>query len=149
MGVPIYYWVREHRRPIIACGLARVRGEPCLASVADCAARTPQPTTCPRPFPRCPSPAAARRTARASAPLPHCHVTCGTRRARRACGLQHGFRKAENIQDALNSEYYFFSRVFGFVPAGDDIVPFTIDNLGDCESEDGKPARDGDAALFK
>ncbi len=46
-------------------------------------------------------------------------------------GEQHGFRKAENIEDALNSELYFFSRVFGFTCAGegDDIVAFPIDNL--------------------
>ena len=44
-------------------------------------------------------------------------------------GEQHGFRKAENIEDALNSELYFYSRVFGFQAAGDDIKPFTIDNL--------------------
>jgi len=44
-------------------------------------------------------------------------------------GEQHGFRKAENIEDALNSELYFYGRVFGFEPAGDDIVPFPIDNL--------------------
>lgn len=44
-------------------------------------------------------------------------------------GEQHGFRKAENIEDALNSELYFYSKVFGFTCAGDDIMPFTIDNL--------------------
>jgi len=44
-------------------------------------------------------------------------------------GEQHGFRKAENIVDALNSELYFYSKVFGFECAGDDIVPFEIDNL--------------------
>ena len=44
-------------------------------------------------------------------------------------GEQHGFRKAENIEDALNSELYFFSRVFGFTCAGDDIAPFPIDNM--------------------
>ena len=44
-------------------------------------------------------------------------------------GEQHGFRKAENIEDALNSELYFYSRVFGFRCAGDDIKPFAIDNL--------------------
>jgi len=44
-------------------------------------------------------------------------------------GEQHGFRKAENIEDALNSEIYFYSRVFGFNCAGDDILPFAIDNL--------------------
>jgi len=44
-------------------------------------------------------------------------------------GEQHGFRKAENIEDALNSELFFFSKVFGFQCAGDDIKPFAIDNL--------------------
>ena len=44
-------------------------------------------------------------------------------------GEQHGFRKAENIEDALNSELYFFSKVFGFNCAGDDISPFPIDNM--------------------
>lgn len=44
-------------------------------------------------------------------------------------GEQHGFRKAENIEDALNSELYFYSKVFGFTCAGDDIKPFQIDNM--------------------
>jgi len=44
-------------------------------------------------------------------------------------GEQHGFRKAENIEDALNSELYFYSKVFGFECAGDDVTPFAIDNL--------------------
>lgn len=45
-------------------------------------------------------------------------------------GEQHGFRKAENIIDALNSELYFFSRVFDFdIQEDDGIVPFKIDNL--------------------
>ena len=43
-------------------------------------------------------------------------------------GEQHGFRKSENIEDALNSELYFYSKVYGFVPAGEDIS-FPIDNL--------------------
>jgi len=42
-------------------------------------------------------------------------------------GEQHGFRKAENIEDALDSELYFFSRVFGF--DAPDIQPFAIDNM--------------------
>mmetsp|Transcript_108766 Transcript_108766/g.292523 ORF Transcript_108766/g.292523 Transcript_108766/m.292523 type:complete len:118 (+) Transcript_108766:74-427(+) len=29
-------------------------------------------------------------------------------------GEQHGFRRSENIEDALNSELAFFARVFGF-----------------------------------
>ena len=47
-------------------------------------------------------------------------------------GEQHGFRKSENIEDALNSELYFFSRVFGFPlgkNAAEEITPFVIDNL--------------------
>jgi len=45
-------------------------------------------------------------------------------------GEQHGFRKSENIEDALNSELYFFSKVFEFdVSADKDIIPFPIDNM--------------------
>jgi dipeptidyl aminopeptidase/acylaminoacyl peptidase len=29
-------------------------------------------------------------------------------------GEQHGFRKAENIKRSLESELYFYSKVFGF-----------------------------------
>jgi dipeptidyl aminopeptidase/acylaminoacyl peptidase len=43
-------------------------------------------------------------------------------------GEQHGFRKAENIKRALEGEFYFFSRVFGFSPA-DPIPPVPIENL--------------------
>lgn len=43
-------------------------------------------------------------------------------------GEQHGFRKAENIKRALDVEFYFYSRVFGFQPA-DAIEPVTIANL--------------------
>ncbi|MBV8883168.1 MAG: S9 family peptidase [Chroococcidiopsidaceae cyanobacterium CP_BM_RX_35] len=32
-------------------------------------------------------------------------------------GEQHGFRRAENIKRALDGEFYFYSRVFGFEPA--------------------------------
>jgi len=43
-------------------------------------------------------------------------------------GEQHGFRKAENIEDALDSELAFYSRVFGIegVPG---MVDIKIDNL--------------------
>jgi len=42
-------------------------------------------------------------------------------------GEQHGFRKAENIEDALDSELAFFGKVFGIdVP---DAVELNIDNL--------------------
>lgn len=43
-------------------------------------------------------------------------------------GEQHGFRKAESIQRALEAEFYFYSRVFDFQPA-DEIEPVTIENL--------------------
>ncbi|AGY56253.1 S9 family peptidase [Gloeobacter kilaueensis] len=43
-------------------------------------------------------------------------------------GEQHGFRRAENIRRALEAEFYFFARIFGFQPA-DAIEPVTIDNL--------------------
>ncbi len=43
-------------------------------------------------------------------------------------GEQHGFRRAENIKRALDGEFYFYSRVFGFQPA-DAIEPVAIYNL--------------------
>jgi dipeptidyl aminopeptidase/acylaminoacyl peptidase len=43
-------------------------------------------------------------------------------------GEQHGFRKAENIKRALDGEFYFYSRVFGFTPA-DAIEPLPIENF--------------------
>jgi dipeptidyl aminopeptidase/acylaminoacyl peptidase len=43
-------------------------------------------------------------------------------------GEQHGFRKAENIKRALDSELYFYARIFGFTLA-DLIEPVTIENL--------------------
>jgi dipeptidyl aminopeptidase/acylaminoacyl peptidase len=43
-------------------------------------------------------------------------------------GEQHGFRKAENIKHSLESELYFYSRIFGFEPA-DEITPIKIENL--------------------
>ncbi|MCR4346973.1 MAG: S9 family peptidase [Sulfuricaulis sp.] len=43
-------------------------------------------------------------------------------------GEQHGFRRAENIRRALEAEFYFYSRLFGFTPA-DSIMPVTIENL--------------------
>ena len=39
---------------------------------------------------------------------------------------QHGFRASENIIKALEAEFYFFSKMFDFVPA-DDIPPISID----------------------
>ena len=48
-------------------------------------------------------------------------------------GEQHGFRKSENIEDALLSELFFYSRIFGFTPSAVDVAPanFVIDNMGD------------------
>jgi dipeptidyl aminopeptidase/acylaminoacyl peptidase len=43
-------------------------------------------------------------------------------------GEQHGFRRAENIQRALEAEFWFYSRLFGFVPA-DPVTPVAIENL--------------------
>ncbi|MBV9387639.1 MAG: S9 family peptidase [Chroococcidiopsidaceae cyanobacterium CP_BM_ER_R8_30] len=43
-------------------------------------------------------------------------------------GEQHGFRRAENIKHALDGEFYFYSRVFGFEPA-EAIEPVPIDNF--------------------
>ena len=43
-------------------------------------------------------------------------------------GEQHGFRRAENIQRALDAELYFYSRIFGFELAG-PVEPMHIENL--------------------
>jgi len=43
-------------------------------------------------------------------------------------GEQHGFRKAENVVRALESELAFLGRVLGFDPA-DDLPPVDIANL--------------------
>jgi dipeptidyl aminopeptidase/acylaminoacyl peptidase len=43
-------------------------------------------------------------------------------------GEQHGFRQAANIKRALDGEFYFYSRVFGFEPA-EAIEPVPIENL--------------------
>jgi dipeptidyl aminopeptidase/acylaminoacyl peptidase len=43
-------------------------------------------------------------------------------------GEQHGFRKAENIQRALEAELYFYAKVFGFELA-DTVEPVAIANL--------------------
>ena len=40
----------------------------------------------------------------------------------------HGFRQAQNIRRALESELYFYGRIFGFTPA-DTIEPVPIINL--------------------
>ena len=41
---------------------------------------------------------------------------------------QHGFRQAANIKKALEGEFYFYARIFGFTP-GDDLEPLVIMNL--------------------
>jgi dipeptidyl aminopeptidase/acylaminoacyl peptidase len=43
-------------------------------------------------------------------------------------GEQHGFRQAANIRRALDGEFYFYARVFGFAPA-DNIEPVMIENM--------------------
>lgn len=43
-------------------------------------------------------------------------------------GEQHGFRQAENIKRALDGEFYFYSRVFGF-ELSDAVEPVEISNL--------------------
>jgi dipeptidyl aminopeptidase/acylaminoacyl peptidase len=43
-------------------------------------------------------------------------------------GEQHGFRRAKTIKRALNSELYFYSRVFRFELA-DPVEPVEIHNL--------------------
>ena len=43
-------------------------------------------------------------------------------------GEQHGFRQAQNIKRALDGEFYFYSKVFGFEPA-QAIEPVEIQNL--------------------
>ena len=43
---------------------------------------------------------------------------------------QHGFRIAENIKRCLELELYFYSRIFGFIPAN-PIEPIQIQNLDD------------------
>lgn len=43
-------------------------------------------------------------------------------------GEQHGFRRAENIKRALDGEFYFYSRVFGFELA-DAVEPVPIENF--------------------
>jgi len=45
-------------------------------------------------------------------------------------GEQHGFRRSENIQDALNSELSFYASVFGFEAAGEDVPRLDIANFG-------------------
>ncbi|MGW4633563.1 carboxylesterase family protein [Nocardia sp. NPDC004415] len=45
-------------------------------------------------------------------------------------GEQHGFRRAENIRTALDSELSFYAQVFGFpLPVGEGIVPVEVENF--------------------
>lgn len=43
-------------------------------------------------------------------------------------GEQHGFRKAENVQKALDGEFLFFAKVFGYEPADKD-CKMDVENL--------------------
>ncbi len=65
-----------------------------------------------------PNQAEAMVAALAERGIPYAHVTFP--------GEQHGFRRAENIQTALEGELYFYSRIFGFEadarPPGVEIV---------------------------
>ncbi|QYN33036.1 S9 family peptidase [Pseudonocardia sp. DSM 110487] len=46
-------------------------------------------------------------------------------------GEQHGFRRAENIRRALDSELSFYAQVLGFnLPAEEGIEPVVVENLG-------------------
>jgi dipeptidyl aminopeptidase/acylaminoacyl peptidase len=47
----------------------------------------------------------------ASRSIPHVHVEYE--------GEGHGFRKAANVVDSLETELAFYGEVFGFTPAGD------------------------------
>jgi len=45
-------------------------------------------------------------------------------------GEQHGFRQAENIRKALDSELSFYAQVFGFeTPASEGVEPVPVENL--------------------
>lgn len=58
-------------------------------------------------------------------------------------GEGHGFRKAENVTRALESELSFYGRIFGFAPA-DDLPVLTIRNLSNQPRGTG---RENDEAL--
>ena len=49
---------------------------------------------------------------------------------RKSCDDKFTFRIAENIKRCLELELYFYSRIFGFIPA-DPIEPIQIQNLDD------------------
>jgi dipeptidyl aminopeptidase/acylaminoacyl peptidase len=45
-------------------------------------------------------------------------------------GEQHGFRRAENIRRALDSELSFYAQVLGFeLPTEEGIEPIVVENL--------------------
>ena len=52
-------------------------------------------------------------------------------------GEQHGFRKAENIKRTLDSEFYFYAKIFGFEPA-DEIEPVEIENFEPTQAKAGR-----------
>jgi acetyl esterase/lipase len=44
-------------------------------------------------------------------------------------GEQHGFRRAENIRQAMDAELSFYAQVLGFtLPEAEGIQPTTVDN---------------------
>ena len=49
-------------------------------------------------------------------------------------GEQHGFRQAKHIKQVLDNELFFYSRIFGFVPA-DSVETFPIANLKEWKKE--------------
>lgn len=51
-------------------------------------------------------------------------------------GEQHGFRRSETLQRALEAELYFYGRIFGFRPA-DRIAPVVIANLSGARAANG------------
>jgi hypothetical protein len=101
------YWVEQ--RPAEGGRNATVRRSP-DGRTADI---TPHPLT---PAPASTSTAAALR----AKGLPVAYVPFADE--------QHGFRRAENITRALDSELYFYARVFGFALA-DPVEPVPIENL--------------------
>ena len=51
----------------------------------------------------------------------NCHFSFSLATLPFVLGEQHGFRKAENIKFALDGEFYFYSKVFGFEAPGIDV----------------------------
>lgn len=64
-----------------------------------------------------PTQAEAMTAALEAKKMPHAYVPFA--------GEEHGFRKAENIQRAIEAELFFYGKVFGFEPA-DDLAPVHI-----------------------